>query len=356
MVRTIPEPGGQKGRTVAPYATPALKPAGPKWQARLVVLVSILLLLFASLAYAFTRKEVQLTVDGETRRVVTHRRLVRTLLSSQGIRLGPADEVIPSLASPLKQKMKVVIHRAVPVTVQVDGQTLRLLTPKQTVREALLAAGVAVGKHDRLEPSAEAPVTAGDKIVVHRVERKEVRQLVELPFAVLRRQDPDLERGQERVVRAGSKGLKERTIRVITEDGKVIARSLVAERVVREPQPQLVAVGTKKVVRTLRTSRGDYRYVERRVMIATAYDPGPRSIGPRATGHTYLGLKAGYGIAAVDPRVIPLRSRLYIPGYGEALAGDIGGAIKGNRIDLCFDTYEEAIRFGKRKVEVYVLE
>ncbi|MDI6871246.1 MAG: G5 domain-containing protein [Bacillota bacterium] len=356
MVRTIPEAGGPGGRAAARPAARTRRSSAPKWQARLVAFLAVLILLSASLAWALTRKEIQLVVDGQTRRVVTHRRLVRALLRAHGIRLGPADEVVPGPASPLKRRMRVAVYRAVPITVQVDGRTFELLTPKQTVREALVAAGVALGEHDRVEPSATAPVASGLTVVVHRVEIKDVQQQVEIPFTVLRRQDPELEKGLERVIRAGVKGLKERTIRVTTEDGKVIAKALVAEKVLREPQPQLVAVGTKKVVRTLRTSRGEYRYTERRVMVATAYDPSPRSIGPKATGYTYLGLKAQYGIVAVDPRVIPLRSRLYIPGYGEALAADIGGAIKGNRIDLCFDTYEEAIRFGRRKVEVYVLE
>lgn len=353
MVRTIPEPGG--ARRTAGHAARPTRLTGPKWQARLVGILTVLIILSASLAYALTRKEIELTVDGETHRIVTHRRLVRTLLASQKVRLGPADEVVPALATPLSRKMRVVVYRAVPLTVRVDGRTVSLLTPKQTVREALAAAGIGLGPHDRLEPAADK-VAAGMVVKVHRVEIRDVVQKVEVPFTVVRRSDPNLERGHERTVRAGVKGLKERVVRVTTEDGKVISKTVVSEKTLREPAPQLVAVGTKKVVRTLRTSRGDYRYVERRVMVATAYDPSPRSIGPGATGYTYLGLKAGYGIVAVDPRVIPLRTRLYIPGYGEALAADIGGAIKGNRIDLCFNTYEEAIRFGRRRIEVYVLE
>jgi uncharacterized protein YabE (DUF348 family) len=308
------------------------------------------------LAFVLTRKEVQLTADGQTHRVVTHRRLVRTLLAAQHVGLGPADEVVPGLDSRLARKMQIVVHRAVSITVKADGRRLSLLTPKQTVGDALAAAGVAVGEHDRLEPSARTPVTAGLVVIVHRVEVKDVTVQVAIPFTVLRRVDADLEKGHTRIIKAGVKGLKERVVRITSEDGKVITKSQLSEKVLREPQSQLVAVGTKKVVRTLRTSRGDYRYTERRVMAATAYDPGPGSNGPKATGRTYLGLKARYGIVAVDPRVIPLRSRLYIPGYGEALAGDTGGAIKGNRIDLCYETYEEAIAFGRRKVEVYVLE
>ena len=68
------------------------------------------------------------------------------------------------------------------------------------------------------------------------------------------------------------------------------------------------------------------------------------------------GTLAHWGTVAVDPSVIPLYSRLYIPGYGFAVAGDTGGAIVGNRIDLFFPSYSDAIRFGRRTVTVYVLE
>ena len=71
---------------------------------------------------------------------------------------------------------------------------------------------------------------------------------------------------------------------------------------------------------------------------------------------TASGMPAQYGIAAVDTDVIPLGTRLYIPGYGEAIAADTGGAIYGNRIDLCMNSYGEAMNFGRRYVTVYVLD
>ncbi|MDD6164390.1 MAG: 3D domain-containing protein, partial [Anaerovibrio slackiae] len=60
-------------------------------------------------------------------------------------------------------------------------------------------------------------------------------------------------------------------------------------------------------------------------------------------------------IVAVDPDVIPLGTKVYIPGYGTAVAADTGGAIRGNKIDLCMESYGEAINFGRRSVEVYIL-
>jgi len=90
-------------------------------------------------------------------------------------------------------------------------------------------------------------------------------------------------------------------------------------------------------------------------MSSTAYEPGPRSCGRGCTGRTCNGTKAGYGVVAVDPRVIPLGTRLFIEGYGYAVAADTGGAIDGNDIDLGFLTVDECLQWGRRKVKVYVL-
>ena len=92
-------------------------------------------------------------------------------------------------------------------------------------------------------------------------------------------------------------------------------------------------------------------------MVATAYYAhGKGGNDINGNGITAIGLRARKGIVAVDPRVIPLGTRLYIPGYGEALAADTGGWIKNNRIDLCFETMEDCYRYGRRKIKVYLVE
>ncbi|MCJ7652280.1 MAG: 3D domain-containing protein [Actinobacteria bacterium] len=87
-------------------------------------------------------------------------------------------------------------------------------------------------------------------------------------------------------------------------------------------------------------------------MEATGYSPEE----PGLDDTTSSGMKAQHGVVAVDPRVIPLGTRLYIEGYGYAIAGDTGSAIKGNRIDLCFDTLEEVEAYGWRTITVEILD
>lgn len=89
-------------------------------------------------------------------------------------------------------------------------------------------------------------------------------------------------------------------------------------------------------------------------MTATAYAPGPMDNG-KWGNLTHLGGLVRDGVAAVDPKVIPLGTKLWIEGYGEAVAEDTGGAIKGNRIDLAFDNRQQALDYGIKNVKVYVL-
>lgn len=103
--------------------------------------------------------------------------------------------------------------------------------------------------------------------------------------------------------------------------------------------------------RRVETARGQEEYEDILTMEASAYLPGDGN----GNGITATGIPAMYGVAAVDPRVIPLGTRLYVEGYGEAIAADTGGAIRGNKIDLCMESYNEAMSFGRRDVTVYVL-
>ena len=98
-----------------------------------------------------------------------------------------------------------------------------------------------------------------------------------------------------------------------------------------------------------------YRYSRRMTLVATAYNAGYAQNGPWGAVARLGGVQLTQGMVAVDPSVIPLGTRLYVPGYGYGVAADTGGAIVGDRIDLCFDTGQQAVDYGRQPVTVYVL-
>ncbi|MGE5390270.1 MAG: 3D domain-containing protein [Deltaproteobacteria bacterium] len=90
-------------------------------------------------------------------------------------------------------------------------------------------------------------------------------------------------------------------------------------------------------------------------MVATGYDNSYECNYPYYGGLSYTGQPLARGIVATDPNVIPMGTRLYVEGYGEAIAADQGNAIKGNRIDLYFDSRWEALNWGMKSVKVTIL-
>jgi len=166
------------------------------------------------------------------------------------------------------------------------------------------------------------------------------------------------------VVQKGSDGMKKTVYQEIYEDGKLISTNLEEEIIYKEPETQVIEVGTKE--RLVVTSRGGFRYSDEIVLVATAYDLSYQSTG-KNPGDPYFGITASGtkvqpGTVAVDTRVIPLGTKLYIastdgsPDYGFATALDTGGAIKGNRIDLFMADIADCYNFGIRPVKVYILE
>jgi 3D (Asp-Asp-Asp) domain-containing protein len=158
--------------------------------------------------------------------------------------------------------------------------------------------------------------------------------------------------GAGRLVKAqeGKSGYIKRTFKVTVQNGKVVDRDLVKEER-SEAVPTVFLMGKAGY----NPGRSGFERGKVLTMSATAYDPGPKSNGGWA-GRTRTGMKADFGIVAVDPRVIPLGTLVYVEGYGFAIAADTGGAIKGNRIDLCYNDRSFVANYGRRDVKVHILK
>lgn len=175
-----------------------------------------------------------------------------------------------------------------------------------------------------------------------------------IPNPTLRESSSELRSGTSKTVRTGITGVH-KAINLAFFKSNVVDRKQVVSRsgpVRRSAPPRLPASARGRYA-----SRGGY-FTGRRVLImsASAYTAHPSENGGNASGRTAIGLKIGHGVVAVDPRVIPLGTRLYIEGYGYAVAADTGGAIKGNRIDLAMNSRSTMRAFGRRKVVVHILD
>lgn len=162
--------------------------------------------------------------------------------------------------------------------------------------------------------------------------------------------DPETEAGEEKVLDEGSEGKKTKIVKITyTKDGEEFNREIISVETTL-PKDKKILRGTKIVWRTLNTPDGEIQYWKKMRVYATHYD----SHCPGCNAWTATGMRAGKGVIAVDPKVIRMRSKVYIPGYGSAIAGDTGGAIKGNIIDLGFEDARTA-GWSARFVDIYLL-
>jgi len=318
------------------------------------VLVSLVFLaLVGSAAWVkANEKAVEITVDGQRITLRTLKKTVDDSLKEARVSLGPYDEVLPARNALLTREQKIAVIRAVQITLIVEGKKSEIYSTKQTVSDVLQANDVSLEAADKVTPDKSAPVTSGMTIEVIRVKENTTQTTARIPFTIVKREDRQLEIGITKVVQEGQEGVKQLTYRDVIENGKKTKSVLVQTKVIKEPVSRILAYGTSG---TINRGNETIRFQKAFEMTATAYYPGPESTGKWADGYTKIGLRATFGVVAVDPNVIPLRSRLYIDGYGFAIAADVGGAIKGNRIDLCYDTKAEALKWGRRKTKVYLL-
>jgi uncharacterized protein YabE (DUF348 family) len=276
-------------------------------------------------------------------------------LTQKGVALGQGDYVFPDRGSPLTAGTHIYIYHANDVSLTVDGQSAKTHTRKATVAGLLAEAGIALAPADQVEPPPDTPLTEDMAVRVVRV--REGTDTVEetVPRNVIYEDDPNMDQGQYAVLEPGADGLIRRSYRVVYEDGQEAKRELLDESEVPS-QPKIVAQGTR-VVKFVATPTGPLRYRDSLNVYATWYNPASAGRSPESPwyGIAATGVPVCRGIVAVDPSVIPLGSRIYVPGYGEAVAADTGWAVVGNIIDLGFADYEVP-DWRSGWVEIYILE
>jgi uncharacterized protein YabE (DUF348 family) len=292
------------------------------------------------------RRATEITLDdaGVTTTLRTTLATVGQVLQANGLTLYLGDEISPVLQSPVRTGMMVHIQRSVPVSMVVDGRTLRTRTLAKDVAGVLGQESIALVGLDTVEPTLDAPLDAGMEIKVSRVREEYKVEFDAVPFQTEWVPDPGVEIDNIRLVREGQVGLTKRRFRVVYENGQGSQRVLEDVWHAQPPITKTMAYGTKIVLRTLDTPEGPVEYWRKMRVYVTSYKPSStgKSKGHPRYGYTRLGHYLRRGIVATDPEVIPLRTKMYVPGYGKAYAGDTGGGVKGKLVDLGFgdDDYE----------------
>lgn len=320
-----------------------------------ILIIALIFLAIGITQILSRRKTVTVSINGNKSSIVTYKSTVGQVLKSKKIELGPKDRVTPSLDSKLSKNDTIAIKRAVNIYVTVDGKELSISSSEDVISSMLKSEGIALNDKDKVIPEKSTPLSDGLKVCIIRVETKTLSEMVNIPFKEVINRKSSISNTKRMITQEGKDGEKKITYLVTYENGKEVSRKVTEETVVKNPQNRIIVQGTYP---SMPISRDGRAMTYKRVFTAraTAY----WAIYGVGTTYTASGRKAvrnpdGYSTISVDPRVLPYGTKVFVEGYGFAIAADTGSAIKGNTIDVYFNTYKEACRWGVKYVKVYVL-
>lgn len=328
-----------------------------KNRSRIALLVVALFMLF-TVSIAATQSSAKLITivdDNQVSQYETEAQNVQELLQQLEITLGEKDTVEPAVDTEITDNMEITIERWKPtVSLSVDGEIKTQETKAQTVDEFLKSLGINLQEGDEITPSSETSITDGLQIEVR---TKEIKTEVEdrpMGYSTKVVETADMAYGETKVSQEGKNGLKTVTIQREYLGGELVNENVLDVVVKEEPVEEIVLKGTYKTNSVTDVFTGEsYTYTKVYEMEATAYTISDDGWSNR----TASGMTTFVGMVAVDPNVIPLGTKLYIEGYGIAIAGDTGGAIRGNIVDLFFNSNSECYQFGRKHgLKVYILE
>lgn len=312
-----------------------------------------------------TSMVITMNVNSQPRQVATNCATVGELLSEEHIRLTKDDYLGMDLDQKIYDGMTIWLRLAIDVTVKAGQESYTVHSQPLTVAQALEEAGVEVDEDDILDKPRLAYLYEDTTITVNKIETRRVEVLEDIEPPVETREAAYLTPGSTSVIEPGEKGQKRTVYSVSYKDGVEVARELISEEVIKEPEPRVEGVGPAYGVASSFTESG--AVTESGMGTAIAADGSEfsysRSFTAQATAYTATGNQTATGTwpaqgrtIAVDPSVIPLGSRVYVVGYGYAIAEDTGGAVQGNIIDLYMDSYSDCINWGRRNVTIYILD
>jgi uncharacterized protein YabE (DUF348 family) len=272
-------------------------------------------------------------------------------LAQAGVKLNSADTVTPSLLSTLTPGLHVYVRYAQHLVVRTGGVDSDLYTQASTIGQALTDAGLAQDG-DVVVP--ERATAVRNNMVVGLTTIRDVKESKDTPIAydTVYKYDANMASGTQKVTQAGADGYLRQEFIVKWINGMEVERQSLGETTV-QPTQEVVTIGTKQQTApppAPNASAPDGSQCWQTVTVWSTYYTAASAGGSR----TATGTGVYKGIVAVDPRYIPLGTRMYVPGYGYALAADTGGGVKGYWLDVAYGE-GEAIDWYSHYVDICIL-
>lgn len=339
------------------------------------------LIIFMSIFYLVLNfnKPVTIIVDGFEIATHTNGSTVEDVLDENDIVLQDGSNVFPSKFSKINRGDKIILENPVPIVLYLGKMNpYEVMTTSQTVGDFLEEQGIEIEEGDIVIPSLDAQIIPDMEIIIKYVDIKFETEQYEISYETQVQYNDKEYIGYEKVITEGKDGLRVIKREKRYENGIEVDDKVVYDNIEVQPIDKVIEKGSKKK-KVVHMEDGNSRdlisnaykngekidFLGRQYSIAymksveaTAfYNSGSNGNHTTATGNPTMYNTSGWSTIAVDPRVIPLGTKVYIEGYGFGIAHDTGGAIKGNIIDVFMPSREAAYTWGrKRGVKMYILE
>lgn len=307
-------------------------------------------LLIGTYVYAQRPKTVYVTIDAKQLTLYTNRTTLKEALEEANVYVEDMQGTV-SLDSAVVDEMHVDLQTAKKVALRVGTEEKEIKTYAVTVSDLLQEQQVELAENDEIMPARAALLESGMHVSIDHVEWKEQTKQEAIPFEETVKQSEELYVDESEEVQAGEEGIREITTRTKWVNGVAQETETLKNVIVKQPVTRIVEEGTKEYPKSTGSKSSA---------------PAPTSgttLMMEATAYTHTGERTATGAwpqayftVATDPSVIPMGTRLYIEGYGYGVAQDTGGAIQGNIIDVFFDTESECVNWGRRMVQVTILD
>ncbi|HDT8543705.1 TPA: resuscitation-promoting factor [Listeria monocytogenes] len=310
-------------------------------------------------------RQITINDNGTKKDVWSTKANVADLLKDENITTRPQDVLNVALDTKLKNVLEVNINRAIQLSLQNGAKKDTVWTTKTKVSDLLAEKNIKLDQDDRVSPAKDSNLKEKMTVEVTYVNSKAEKKNEQVKFETVYKEDDSLNKGVEKVVQEGKNGKKVVEYKVTFENGKEKKRDVIKENVTSNKTDKVVVRGTKeKVVATPVSNVSTSSATSSSSSSASSTPSGGKTYKMESTAYSGGGTTAyginlsanpGLKVIAVDPRIIPLGSKVWVEGYGEAIAGDTGGAIKGNIVDVYFPNESQCYSWGRRMVTVKVL-
>jgi len=306
--------------------------------------------------------QVMVYDSGQAIRHRTGANTVSDLLTELGIPLNQMDRTNHATGAPIWNGMNLIIFREVAFGVQINGEfvSAQLILPGTTVGQILVQYQFDNDLTLLYGGDLTRYVENGEILSFYTWDSRFYTDYEVIPYETIENHTGNVRVTQSHVRQEGVPGSHEVTSAVVIIGGEERNRAVIGSNITAEPIDEIIDIGTGALGALADVNSPDFHYVRRVRMEATAYTAGFGCTGKHPWDPWYRitasGREVEHGVVAVDRTVIPLGTRLYVEGYGFAIAADVGGAIRGYKIDLFMECIIAARRFGRRHINVWILE